>query len=233
MSTTIVWFRRDLRVHDNPALAQACAESDRVVALYVLDPRLLHGRFASRRAHAVPARLHRRAGRRAALARRPLVLRIGSPETEVASVAAETGATRVLAAGDVSPYARGRDRRVARALGDGTHLELTPGVFIAELGGLRTGAGSLTGSTRRSAAPGRSSRGDRLRLRPRRSPAWTGCARSNSRRLPISGLPGRRRSRTVPPPARPRRSRRQMPGCATASRATRTPATCSPSRPRA
>jgi deoxyribodipyrimidine photo-lyase len=37
--TAIVWFRRDLRLADNPALAAACERSERVVALYVHAPR--------------------------------------------------------------------------------------------------------------------------------------------------------------------------------------------------
>jgi len=36
--TAVVLFTRDLRVHDNPALAAACANADRVVPLFVLDP---------------------------------------------------------------------------------------------------------------------------------------------------------------------------------------------------
>src|SRR5690349_6497430 len=40
MTTGIVWFRRDLRVHDHPALARAAAEYDRVIPLFVLDPAL-------------------------------------------------------------------------------------------------------------------------------------------------------------------------------------------------
>src|ERR1700734_1409811 len=39
----LVWFRRDLRLHDNPAWASATASADRVTALYVLDPFLLRG----------------------------------------------------------------------------------------------------------------------------------------------------------------------------------------------
>ena len=46
-TTAIVWFRRDLRVHDHPALAEACREFDRVVPLFVFDDRLLRGRFRS------------------------------------------------------------------------------------------------------------------------------------------------------------------------------------------
>ncbi len=37
-TTTLVWFRRDLRLADNPALAAAVADSDRIVAVYVHAP---------------------------------------------------------------------------------------------------------------------------------------------------------------------------------------------------
>ncbi len=37
-STAIVWFRRDLRMTDNPALSAACERADRVVLLYVHAP---------------------------------------------------------------------------------------------------------------------------------------------------------------------------------------------------
>ena len=34
--TALVWFRHDLRIQDNPALAKACAEHDKVYAIYLL-----------------------------------------------------------------------------------------------------------------------------------------------------------------------------------------------------
>ena len=37
-TTTLVWFRRDLRLSDNPALAAAVADSDHVVAVYLHAP---------------------------------------------------------------------------------------------------------------------------------------------------------------------------------------------------
>ena len=46
-TTAIVWFRRDLRIHDHPALVRALTESDRVMPIFVVDPVLLGGRFAS------------------------------------------------------------------------------------------------------------------------------------------------------------------------------------------
>ena len=43
----LVWFRRDLRVHDHPALCAALASREQVVPVFCLDDRLLHGRHAS------------------------------------------------------------------------------------------------------------------------------------------------------------------------------------------
>ena len=43
----VMWFRRDLRLRDHPALTDALGRHDAVVPLFVLDPRLLRGRFAS------------------------------------------------------------------------------------------------------------------------------------------------------------------------------------------
>ena len=45
--TEIVWFRRDLRVHDHPSLTAAARSAERVVPVFVIDDALLHGRFPS------------------------------------------------------------------------------------------------------------------------------------------------------------------------------------------
>ena len=37
---TLLWFRRDLRLHDLPPLLDAAAPDSEVLACYVLDPRL-------------------------------------------------------------------------------------------------------------------------------------------------------------------------------------------------
>ena len=36
MSTALYWFRNDLRLHDNPALARACAQADGLLPVYCL-----------------------------------------------------------------------------------------------------------------------------------------------------------------------------------------------------
>ena len=40
MDTIVVWYRRDLRCHDNPTLRQAIADADEVLPLYCLPDRL-------------------------------------------------------------------------------------------------------------------------------------------------------------------------------------------------
>ena len=41
MSVAVVLFTRDLRVHDNPTLAEAVRAADQVVPLFVLDEGIL------------------------------------------------------------------------------------------------------------------------------------------------------------------------------------------------
>jgi deoxyribodipyrimidine photo-lyase len=137
MSTAVVWFRRDLRVHDHPPLVTALREHDKVVPLFVLDPRLINGRFRSVNRtqylldclRALDAELRDRGAR--------LVVRVGAFEDVIPAVVSETGAECVYAAGDASKYARARDRRVAERV----DLRLGPGNFVARLGELRTKSG--------------------------------------------------------------------------------------------
>jgi deoxyribodipyrimidine photo-lyase len=140
--TAVVWFRRDLRVRDLPALAQACREHERVVPLFVFDPALLGGRFRSHARtawmlgclEALDGELRARGGR--------LVLRHGRPQTEVRRVAAEVGARAVHVSDDVTGFARARDAHVEQALGrDGVELIRHPGLYVADLAGIRTAAG--------------------------------------------------------------------------------------------
>src|SRR3954454_3431135 len=133
MDTALVWFRRDLRVHDHPPLRAALEAHDRVVPVFVLDERLTQGRFPSaNRAHFLLESLRELRG---ALQERggTLVLRHGAPERELAALARETGAGACYFASDVSPYATGRDRRVEGALrAAGVAPRRTPGNFVAD-----------------------------------------------------------------------------------------------------
>ncbi len=140
--TAIVWFRRDLRVHDHPALTAAARAADRVVPVFVLDEKLLHGRFESGpRARFLLGCLGEL---RAALRERGanLVVRGGPPERELAVLARETGASTLHFASDVSGFAMARDRRVEAAMGEaGVEVVRHPGLFVADVGKPRTKGG--------------------------------------------------------------------------------------------
>lgn len=113
---TVMWFRRDLRVDDHPALAAAAARGD-VVALWVADPALLSASH-----HRAPARLRflrdclRALDACLADLGVRLVVRHGDPAQVVPAVARTAGADLVHVTDDVTPYARRRDAAVAAAL---------------------------------------------------------------------------------------------------------------------
>ena len=131
--TAIAWFRRDLRVHDNPALAAAVAAADVVVPVFVLDEALLSGRWpAPNRVWFMRESL---VAVSAALAARGAALRVirGRPAEVLPAVAHEVGATDVYVARDASPYGRRRDRGVAdRLTRDGVRLHARRGLHVHE-----------------------------------------------------------------------------------------------------
>jgi deoxyribodipyrimidine photo-lyase len=141
---SILWFRRDLRVHDHPALHAARADADQLVPVFVLDDRLLHGRHAS--GARTQFMLECLADLDEALAKRGsrLVVRHGPPERELAELAREVDATELRFSADVTPFARARGRAVADGLAD-TDVELHahPGLYVVDApGDVRTKTGS-------------------------------------------------------------------------------------------
>jgi deoxyribodipyrimidine photo-lyase len=109
-----MWFRRDLRLSDNPALLEAASGdgSDReVLPLFVVDPALWGPSGRSRRHY-------RAASLRDLDARVGLTVRTGDPVREVVRAAREGGADRVHVAADFGPYGRARDERVDAALAE-------------------------------------------------------------------------------------------------------------------
>jgi deoxyribodipyrimidine photo-lyase len=104
----VVVFTRDLRVHDQPALAAACASSEAVVPAFVLDDALLtstfhrpnRARFLGESLRDLDASLHERGG--------SLVLRRGDWTNEVLRLAQDSGAGQIRVADDASAFARRR-----------------------------------------------------------------------------------------------------------------------------
>ncbi|MFI6587578.1 cryptochrome/photolyase family protein [Embleya sp. NPDC050493] len=119
----VLWFRRDLRLADHPALHAAAGtgfpgtgdgEPARVLPLFVFDPVLWDASGPARRAHLVDSLraldedLRELGGH--------LVLRVGDPAREVPALVREVGAAEVHVSADFGPYGRTRDAAVAAAL---------------------------------------------------------------------------------------------------------------------
>lgn len=108
----LVWFRRDLRLGDNPAWTAATSAHDEVVALFVLDPRLWEtagshrGPQIAAHVRALDDQLQDVGGR--------LAVHHGDPVEVV--VAAAGGTDAVYWNDDYTPYACRRDDAVAKAL---------------------------------------------------------------------------------------------------------------------
>jgi deoxyribodipyrimidine photo-lyase len=137
----VMWFRRDLRRRDNPALVAAARHAGgdgEVVAFFCRDARLEDPAGQARRAflagclRALDDDLDGR-----------LVVRGGRPEEVVPRLAGEVGADAVFVAEDFGPYGRRRDERVERALADdgvelvrvGSPYAVPPGEVVTKAGG--------------------------------------------------------------------------------------------------
>ena len=129
-----MWFRRDLRLEDLPALqAAATTSGGQVVALFVEDPALRRPAGPNRRrflAEALAALDTELGGK--------LVLRQGDPVAVVPAVAAEVGADVVAVTADFAPYGARRDEAVAsrlaaagrRFVAVGTNYVVAPGTLL-------------------------------------------------------------------------------------------------------
>ena len=135
MTTSILWFRRDLRLADHPALLAARDAADEVVPVFVLDDALRRPSGANRLAF-----LYRNL--RDLKDRTGGALRVvhGRPESTIPRLVRETGASSVHISSDHGPYGAQRDTRVAQALRDvplvstGSPYGVTPGTLLKDDG---------------------------------------------------------------------------------------------------
>jgi deoxyribodipyrimidine photo-lyase len=112
MPAAVLWFRRDLRVRDHPALLDAAADGSPVLACFVLDPRL-DATTGPRRLQFLGDSLRELDD---ALGGRLLVTR-GRPDEVLPRVCSAVGAGAVHISADFSPFGVRRDAAVANALG--------------------------------------------------------------------------------------------------------------------
>lgn len=135
MTTSIVWFRRDLRLGDNPAWIYG-TEADTVVPLFVVDPGLFDVVSSRRRSllagglRALDRSLKARGGR--------LRVEMGDPATVVPAIAQDIGADVVHVNREVTPYGVRRDERVAGRV----QLVQSEGIYVHPPGSLLTAQGN-------------------------------------------------------------------------------------------
>ncbi len=141
-SPTIVWFRLDLRLADQPALSAAVARGGPLVPVYVLDdagegdwPPGGAARWWLHHSLAALAGALRERGSR-------LVLRRGAAEAQLVRLARETGAGAVAWSRRVEPSAREQQERVTRALAAAGVTALPQdGALLCSPDEVRTGQG--------------------------------------------------------------------------------------------
>ncbi|MBB5837885.1 cryptochrome/photolyase family protein [Kribbella italica] len=110
--TALMWFRRDLRLTDNPALLEAVrAGNGQVCGLFVLDAALWDAAGDPRRDHLISSLKSLRDSMDG-----KLVVRRGDPAKIVPDLAADLGADSVHIAADYGPYGGRRDDAVEKAL---------------------------------------------------------------------------------------------------------------------
>jgi deoxyribodipyrimidine photo-lyase len=121
-SVAIVWHRRDLRVHDNPALHAATSTGNLVVGLFIIDPEKL------RRLDMAPARVYYQ--RESVLELQAayqklggkLIVRKGNPVDVLQALVKETGSEALFFNDDIEPETRQRDNEIREALNIPVHL---------------------------------------------------------------------------------------------------------------
>jgi deoxyribodipyrimidine photo-lyase len=129
--TTLLWLRRDLRLHDHAALYHAMQTGHPVQPVFLFDSDIL-ARFPDKRDRrlsfiartlcAIDRELQRRGGR--------LLVMHGKAVEAIPRLAAMLNASRIVAAEDYEPETRRRDEAVRHALGADTHIEFVKDQLI-------------------------------------------------------------------------------------------------------
>ena len=139
----LVWLRTDLRLADNPALAEAVAAGGAVIPVYIHDPK---SEGAWRARGASEAWLHHALGDLAAQFLKvgsPLVIRSGDSLAELRALSKETGAKAVLWNRRYELAIRERDAKIKATLrADGLRADSFNGALLHDPTKVKTLAGN-------------------------------------------------------------------------------------------
>lgn len=111
-NTAIWWIRRDLRLAGNPSLSAAFQNAEQIIPLFIVDPVLVNSKRVGEKRleflwgglQSLDNSLRERGSY--------LVVRKGIPAAVLTEVIDETGAEKIFAQGDYTPFALRRDKRI-------------------------------------------------------------------------------------------------------------------------
>ena len=155
--TTILWLRRDLRLHDHPALIAAAedarASGGKLLPIFIWEPGVMAGRRASgNRTWYLRESLRKLS--RDLEARGSTLMQLQGPATSALPALIEHLTTSGVTPTNISlfftrdhtPYARARDRAVVELLTPrGVSVHATRGLTVIEPDELLTGGGTAYG----------------------------------------------------------------------------------------
>ncbi len=127
----LYWFRRDLRLRDQPGFSvaekRAKDAGGGIIPIFVLDPKLLGPSGANRKAFLFAAL------KSLAADGVPLVVTVGDPSSEIPRLVKVYSASTIVCAHDFGPYGRTRDVAVAAAVKKiGAHIEFVGSPYAVE-----------------------------------------------------------------------------------------------------
>ncbi len=139
----LVWFRRDFRLADNPALSAACERHEHVVPVYVYAPEeeapWQPGGASRWWLHHSLAALGKSLARLGA----PLIIRSGHSLAQLRQLARESGASAIYWNQLYEPALTARDKQIKEALrADGLSAESFNAALLFEPWEMKTGAGN-------------------------------------------------------------------------------------------
>ena len=110
MARSIFWFRRDLRLADNPALNAAIESSDEIVPVFILDENLINSAGTKRLAY-----LGQSLRELDKSLNQNLHVMVGDQVDVLKELMSRYGATEIHISEEFEPYGRARDARIEKA----------------------------------------------------------------------------------------------------------------------
>ena len=117
MSTSIHWFRKALRLSDNPALIEACKKSQHVYPLFIMDPKFRQGQMSVNRQNFLLQCLHDLDKSLKCLGSRLFVLE-GKPDDILPQLVADWNIDLITYEHCTGPYSIERDAKIAKLFND-------------------------------------------------------------------------------------------------------------------